>query len=145
MKTNKHQTLLLVEKKGGVRPHDIVKQFDYSGGTARSYLSYLARQGLLERTTTGYILTEKGKDRLQFFEVTGCGNPDCPLCESKKAGFFTCSRCEYQLPKAKARILPEWDFLLGVRHAGVYCPVCQKLIFTEAQAELIGIQREVNK
>ncbi|MEJ2323438.1 MAG: DeoR family transcriptional regulator [Nitrospirota bacterium] len=145
MKTNKHLTLLLMNKNEGVRSQDIVKQFDYSPGTARSYLSYLGRQGLLERTPRGYILTIKGKDRLQFFEVTGCGNPDCPLCESKKAKYFTCPMCEYQLSKSKARISPEWDFLLGVRHAGVYCPLCQKLLFTEAHAQLIGIPKEVKR
>jgi hypothetical protein len=145
MKTNKHQTLLLVKNKEGVRSHDIVRNFDYSRGTARSYLSYLGRQGLLERTPKGYVLTIKGQDRLQFFEVTGCGNPDCPLCEIKRAKYFTCPRCGYQLSKAKAYISPEWDFLFGVRHAGVYCSFCQKLLFTEAQAELIGIPREVKK
>jgi hypothetical protein len=142
MKTNKHQTLLLVKSKGGARSHDIVKQFDYSRGTARSYLSHLARQGLLERSTTGYVLTVKGKDRLQFFEVTGCGNSDCPLCQSKKSGYFICPRCEHQLPKDEAHISPEWDFILGVRHAGVYCPICEKLIFTEEKAKLIGIKEK---
>lgn len=49
MKTNKHQTLLLLNKQRGVRPRDVVQHFGYSPGTARSYLSYLRRQGLLER------------------------------------------------------------------------------------------------
>jgi hypothetical protein len=142
MKTNKHQTLLLVKGKESVRAKDIVEQFYYSPGTARSYLSYLARQGMLERTGMGYILTEKGENRLQFFDVQGCGNLDCPLCQSKKAGYVSCPRCEYQLPKAKAKILPEWDFLLGVRHAGVYCPLCQKLLFTEEQAKQLNISTE---
>jgi hypothetical protein len=139
MKTNKHQTLLLFKHKGEVRSHDLVESFDYSRGTARSYLSHLAKQGLLERTPRGYILSSKGKDRLHYFGATGCGNPDCPLCESKKAEFFTCPRCEYHLPKAKAHISRERNFLFAIRRAGVYCPLCQKLIFTEKQAELIGI------
>ncbi len=142
MKTNKHQTLLLVKKESNVRAKDIVDNFGYSPGTARSYLSYLAKQSLLERTTRGYVLTDKGQDRLQFFEVTGCASFDCPICINKKAGHFTCPRCEYHLPKKKAQIKPEWNFLLGVRHAGVYCPLCKKLIFTEKQAQLIGIMKE---
>jgi hypothetical protein len=140
MKTNKHQTLLFVKSKKGVRGKDISQKFDYSQGTSRSYLSHLARQGLLERIMMGYVLTEKGDERLQYFEVTGCGNPDCPLCQSKKAGYFTCPRCKYKLPKGKAHISPEWDFILGVRHKGVYCPFCQKLIFSEKKARLIGIK-----
>jgi hypothetical protein len=142
MKTNKHQTLRFIRSREQVRAKDITEQFNYSQGTSRSYLSYLARQGLLERTALGHILSEKGINRLQYFEVTGCDNPDCPLCESKKAGYFTCPRCEYQLPKKEARISPELDFWLGVRHSGVYCPICQKLIFSEEQANLIGIPKE---
>lgn len=142
MKTNKHITLLFAMKKEAIRAKDIVDQFDYSPGTARSYLSYLARHGHLERTVIGYVLTERGNDRLQHFEVAGCGGLDCPLCLKKKAGCFTCKRCGFQLPRKKARILPVRDFFLLVRHAGVYCPVCQKLILSEKQAQFIGIAKE---
>jgi hypothetical protein len=142
MKTNKHQTLLLAKELEGIRANDIVDNFDYSPGTARSYISHLARQGLLEKSGIKHILTEKGDNRLQFFEVQSCGNLECPFCQSKKAGYFTCPRCEYQLPKAKAKISPEWDFLLGVRHAGVYCPLCQKMLFTEEQAKRLSISME---
>ncbi len=142
MKTNKHQTLLLASENGSISAKDIVDRFNYSSGTARSYISHLARQGLLEKSGTKYILTEKGSLRLRFFETVGCGLTECPLCQSKKAGHFTCPRCDYQLPKKEARILPEWDFFLGVRYAGVYCPLCQKLIFTEEQAQKLKIPKE---
>lgn len=145
MKTNKHQTLLFVKEKDVVRANDIVQQFDYSSGTARSYLSYLSRNGLLERTSLGYVLSEKGKERLQYFDATACGSFDCPLCVRKKAGYYTCPRCDYELPKAEARILPEWDSILWRRRTGVYCPLCQKLIFAEKQAQLLGIQKENNE
>jgi hypothetical protein len=42
----------------------------------------------------------------------------------------------------EARILPERDFLVVVRHPAVYCPQCFKLIFTESQAVLLGIPKE---
>ncbi len=141
MKTNKHQTLLLVRKHGGVGSREVVMHFGYSPGTARSYLSYLGRQGLLERMGAGYALTEKGQDRLQYFDVAGCADPACPLCQGK-TGYLTCPSCGYQIPKQKARILKERDFLLVVRHAGVYCPWCWKLIFGETQARLLGILDE---
>ena len=48
MKTNKHQMLLFIDRNEKIRARDVVNQFDYSPGTARSYLSYLTRQGLLE-------------------------------------------------------------------------------------------------
>ena len=140
MKTNKHQTLLLVRTKGGVQAKDLVRQFGYSPGTARSYLSYLKRQDLLARTGQGHVFTERGWARLQYFDVAGCGHPSCPLCD-KKAGYFTCSRCGYQLPTKEARILPERDFLLVCRHAGVYCPRCLKLLFTETQAQLLKMPK----
>ena len=140
MKTNKHQTLLLVRTKGGVQAKDLVRQFGYSPGTARSYLSYLKRQDLLARTGQGHVFTERGWARLQYFNVAGCGHPACPLCD-KKAGYFTCTRCGYQLPTKEARILPERDFLLVCRHAGVYCPRCLKLLFTEPQAQLLKIPK----
>ena len=142
MKTNKHQTLILVHTRGHVQAKDLVQQFGYSPGTARSYLSYLKRQDLLARTGQGHVFTERGWARLQHFDVAGCGHPACPLCD-KKAGYFTCARCGYQLPTKEARILPERDFLLVCRHAGVYCPRCLKLLFTEPQAQLLKIPAAV--
>ena len=142
MKTNKHQTLLLVRKQGGMRPRDVVEHFGYSPGTARSYLSYLGRQGLLERMGAGYALSEKGQNRLQYFDVAGCADPACPLCQGK-AGKLTCPSCGYQMPWRKAKILKKQDFFFVVRHAGVYCSRCWKLIFSEAQARLLGIREEV--
>ena len=61
MKTNKHQTLLLAKKQRGVHSRDIVKHFGYSPGTARSYLSYLGRQSLLERPEQTTGLQREGK------------------------------------------------------------------------------------
>ncbi len=141
MKTNKHQTLLLVKRKDGVQARDLVAQFGYSPGTARSYLSYLGRQDLLQRMGAGHVLTEKGLERLHYFEITGCADPWCPLCQGK-TGFFSCPRCGYRLPKKEARIQPERDFLVALRHAGVYCPRCLGLILTETQAQVIGIPGE---
>lgn len=97
---------------------------------------------MLERMGAGYALTEKGQDRLQYFEVAGCSDPACPLCQGK-AGFLTCPSCGHQMQKQKARIYKERDFFFAVRHAGVYCPWCWKLIFTEAQGRLLGIREEV--
>jgi hypothetical protein len=141
MKTNKHQTLLLVKTKLAVRAGDLVHAFGYSAPTARSYLSYLKRQELLERLERGHALTEKGQTRLQFFDVSGCADAACPLCQHK-SGALTCPRCEYHLSKQQARILPEQTFLVVVRHAGVYCPRCWKPLLSEAQAHLMGIPKE---
>jgi DeoR-like helix-turn-helix domain len=141
MKTNKHQTLLLVKAKHAVRAKDLVQAFGYSAPTARSYLSHLKRQDLLERISAGHVLTEKGKTRLQFFDVSGCTDPACPLCQ-RKTGLLTCPRCHYQMPNTQARILPKQDFLVMVRHAGVYCPRCWKSLLSEVQAHLMGIPTE---
>ena len=79
MKTNKHQTLLLVKKQRGVHSRDIVKHFGYSPGTARFYLSYLGRQSLLERTGARYGLTARGEDRLHYFRSHGMPRVCCDL------------------------------------------------------------------
>jgi hypothetical protein len=89
MKTNKHQTLPLVRNQRAVHSRDLVQHFRYSPGTARSYLSYLGRQGLLERIGASYGLTEKGQDRLHFFDVSSCADAACPLCQGKN-GYLTC-------------------------------------------------------
>jgi hypothetical protein len=141
MKTNKHQTLLLVKAKQAVRAKDLVQAFGYSAPTARSYLSHLKRQDLLQRIISGHVLTEKGRTRLQFFDVSGCADPACPLCQ-RKTGLLTCPRCQYQMPNTHARILPKQDFLVVVRHAGVYCPRCWKPLLSETQAQLMGIPKE---
>ena len=124
-----------------MHPRDIVKHFGYSPGTARSYLSYLGRQNLLERVGTNYGLTQRGHDRLNYFEVSGCPDVGCPLCKGK-TGYLTCPSCGYQMPKKQAKILQKQDFLFVVRHAGVYCSRCMKLMFNEAQARLLGIREE---
>ena len=141
MKTNKHMTLLLAQKQDGVHAQALVRQCGYSPGTARSYLSHLRRQGLLERIGIRYGLTDKGRTRLHYFEIAGCAQPACPSCQGKD-GHFTCPGCHFKLRRSEARILAEWDFLIGVRHAGVYCPSCWKLMFPEDQAVLLGISKE---
>lgn len=141
MKTNKHQTLLLVRKQRGVRAFDLVQHFAYSPGTARSYLSYLGRQGLLERIGASYGLTDKGRDCLHYFEVFGCADPPCPLCQGK-AGYLTCPSCGHRMSKRESKILKKRDFFFAVRHPGVYCDLCFDLIFNETQARLLGISTE---
>ncbi len=145
MKTNKHLTLSLVKDKESIRAIDIVNQFDYSPDTARSYLSYLARNGMLERTGRGYVLTDKGSERLQYFDALGCSSFDCPLCIEKKANQFICPECGHEIPKKEARIQPEKENLFYKIHAGFYCPVCDELIFDEKKALLLGIQKENKK
>jgi hypothetical protein len=141
VKTNKHRTLQLVQKKGFAHSRDLVRLFGYSPGTARSYLSHLGRQGLLVPVAAGHELTVKGKARLRYFDIFGCGGIACPLCKGK-TGHLTCPRCGHRVPKKDARILRERNFLLVLRHAGVYCTRCSALIVDEVQARLLGIARE---
>jgi predicted methyltransferase len=142
MKTNKHLTLILIKKKEYVRGRDIVNQFDYSADTARSYLSYLAKQGIIERGGRGYSITEKGRDRLNYFNVAGCKNFNCPICQNKKAGYITCPNCKDDILIKEARIIAEDKFLWWTDDAGVYCPECEKLALTEKMALLIGVKKE---
>lgn len=141
MKTNKHKTLLLAQKTTPLHARHLKLHFDYSPGTARSYLSRLARQALLEPVSGGYRLTGKGHDRLRYFDVFGCGRPGCPLCKGK-SGHLTCPSCGNRMSKQSARIQKEKDFLLVLRHAGVYCNRCSTLILNEAEALQIGITWE---
>ena len=115
-----------------------------AAGTARSYLAHLGRQDLLQRTMAGHVLTTKGENRLQFFEVAGCANPDCPRCQGK-AGSFTCPTCGWKLQKDHARLKASWETVFFKREAGVFCRVCQAQMFTEDQARLAGIREEENQ
>lgn len=141
MKTNKHKTLLLAKKTEPLHARHIVLHFQYSPGTARSYLSHLGRQGLLEQIRGGYQLTQKGRDRLRYFDIFGCARPGCPLCKGK-SGYLTCPHCGDRISKQSTRISKKRDYLLVVRHAGVYCHSCSKLILTETEALRQGIMRE---
>ena len=141
VKTNKHKTLQLVRNKGAAHSRDLVRHFGYSPGTARSYLSHLGRQGLLERAAGGYELTAKGEARVRYFDIFGCAGAACPLCKDK-TGYLTCPNCGHRIPKKDATILKEKDFLIVLRHAGVYCGRCSTLIADEAQARQLGIARE---
>jgi len=141
MKTNKHQTLRLLHKNHGLQAREVARHFEYSRATARSYLSHLARQGLLQRWSSGYVLTEKGQERLAHYEVMGCDHPDCPRCHGK-AGYLTCHRCRYRLPRHTARLRPARNFLVLWWPGGVRCPKCLSQILTEQQARLMGVKEE---
>ena len=135
MKTNKHRTLLLAKSQGTITSRDLMRKYEYSPGTARSYLSHLGRQGLLERADGKYTLTEKGHSRIRYFAIFGCRRPGCPLCMGK-LGHLTCPNCEYRIPRKQAKIRKQKDYLLVVRPAGVYCGHCSAMILGEAQAKL---------
>jgi predicted methyltransferase len=141
VKTNKHRTLQFVQKQGTVQSRDLVRHFGYSPGTARSYLSHLGRQSLLERVAGGYELTVKGKNRIRYFDIFGCSGIACPLCKGK-TGYLTCPSCGHRILKKDARIAKEKDFVLARLRAGVYCDRCSAPILGEAQAQLLGIAKE---
>lgn len=88
-----------------------------------------------------YGLTEMRQGRLHFFDVFGCADASCPPCQGKKR-YLTCPSCGHQMLKQGAKILKERDFFFVVRHTGVYCHRCLKLIFREAQVRLLGIRAE---
>jgi len=141
MKTNKHKTLLLAKNQRALDSHDLVRNFGYSPGTARSYLSHLGRQGLLKRVNRNYVLTDKGHRRVRYFAIFGCPRPTCPLCK-RKMGYLTCPDCEHRIPREQAQILKQKDHFLIVRQAGVYCERCSEMILDEVQAKHLGIRSE---
>ena len=139
VKTNKHKTLLLVRSHRDINSHDLVRKYDYSPGTARSYLSHLGRQGLLAHSNGRYRLTEKGHGRIRYFAIFGCRRPGCPLCLGK-LGHLTCPNCEHRIPIGQAIIEKKKDYLLAARPAGIYCGQCMAIILDEAQARRMGIR-----
>jgi len=46
------------------------------------------------------------------------------------------------MTKREAKIIKESDYIFVVRHAGIYCDQCLRLIFNETQARLLGIREE---
>jgi predicted methyltransferase len=141
MKTNKHKTLLLARNTQPLHSRHLVVQFEYAPGTARSYLSHLSRQGLLERTSGGYALTIKGSDRIRCFAIFGCGRPACPHCKGK-SGCLTCPACGNRMSRQTARISKERDYLLLHRRSGVYCDRCSTLVLEEDLARRRGVRPE---
>lgn len=141
MKTNKHKTLLLAKKTQPLHAGHLVLNFGYAPGTARSYLSHLGRQGLLERMRGGYGLTQKGHDRIRYFDIFGCACPGCPFCKGK-IGYLTCPSCGNRMSKQGARIQREKDYVFVLRHAGVYCDSCSTLILDETEALQLGFKKE---
>jgi hypothetical protein len=141
VKTNKHKTLLLARKTEPLHARHLALHFDYAPGTARSYLSHLSRQGLLERVRGGYAITRKGHERIRYFDIFGCGRPGCTFCLGK-SGYLTCPKCGSRVSKQQARITKEQNFVLLIRHAGVYCERCETLILDSAQAHRMGISKE---
>lgn len=132
---------MLAKKTHPLHARNLVAHFSYAPGTARSYLSHLGRQGLLERVSGGHGLTKKGHDRIRYFDIFGCGRLGCPFCEGK-SGYLTCPNCGYRISKQGAKICEEKDFFLLVRHAGVYCDRCSARILDVTQALKVGIERE---
>jgi hypothetical protein len=132
---------MLFQRRGTSHSRNLVSEFQYSPGTARSYLSHLARQGLLEKVFGGYQLTSKGRARTRYFDTFGCGGIGCPLCKGR-VGYLTCPNCGHRISKEEAKISKEKDFVVVVRHPGVYCGICSTLIVDEARARLLGIAKE---
>jgi len=141
MKTNKHRTLLLTKSQGTITSRDLTRKYEYSPGTARSYLSHLWRQGLLARDNGKYALTEKGHSRIRYFAIFGCRRQGCPLCLGK-LGHLTCPNCEHRIPRKQAKIRKQQDYLLLVRPDGVYCERCSAMILDKAHAKRLGIPWE---
>jgi hypothetical protein len=141
MKTNKHKTLLLAKKTNPLHARHLVGHFQYAPGTARSYLSHLGRQGLLERTRGGHRLTKKGVNRLRYFAIFGCPRPGCPFCNGKR-GFITCPDCGHGASQQEMSISKAKDYVVALRQAGVYCNLCTAFILDELQAQRLGIKRE---
>jgi len=141
MKTNKHRTLLLAKKIERLHARHLALHFGYSRDTARSYLSHLGRQGLLERARGGYLLTRKGHDRLHYFGIFGCARPGCPFCKGK-SGHLTCPGCGQRISRQSARIEEEKDYLILLRRAGIYCTACSTLILDETEALRLGFKKE---
>lgn len=141
MKTNKHKTLLLARKTQPFHARHLTLHYGYSPDTARSYLSRLGRQGLLERGRGGYGLTLKGHERIRYFDIFGYARPGCPLCKGK-SGYLTCPSCGQRMSKQSARIQDEKDYIFVLRHAGVYCDSCSTLILDETEALRLGFKKE---
>jgi hypothetical protein len=141
MKTNKHRTLLLAKSQGTITSRDLTRKYEYSPGTARSYLSHLGRQGLLARDNGKYALTERGHSRIRYFAILGCRRPGCPHCLGK-LGHLTCPNCEHRIPSKQAKIRKQKDYLLAVRPAGVYCEHCSAMILDKGHAKRLGIPWE---
>lgn len=141
MKTNKHKTLRFARKLQIIHSRDLIRRFDYSPGTARSYLSHLGRQGLLGRVNGHYELTKKGHERVRYFDLFGCTHRACPLCQGKM-GFLTCPNCGCRVLKQKATVRKKRDLFFVLRRAGVYCDKCSAMILDEAQAHQFGIAME---
>src|SRR5262245_11910590 len=129
MKTNKHQTLLLIKKKGAISASDLVEQFQYSAATARSYLAYLTRQDLLLPNGPTRALSTKGEERLDFYEKAGCPDLRCPLCR-RDSGGVKCRTCGSIYKLSELRIRPLWETTFFKRAPGVYCRICQAQILT---------------
>jgi hypothetical protein len=95
----------------------------------------------LERIGAGHSLTARGQERLHHFNVFGCADPGCPLCQGKSR-YITCPGCKCRKSIREVKISREKDIFFAVRHAGVYCDHCSKLIFNEIRARLLGIPME---
>ena len=113
--------------------------FDYSPGTARSYLSHLGRQGLLGRAGAVTRLRKKATAH-PLFRYLRLPRPGCPF--AKGDGAPNVPQLWISNIEQQAKIRKEKDYLLVVRQAGVYCDRCSALILDEIQARQIGIRGE---
>ena len=141
MPGNKHQALSQAIRQGELSTDDIVKNFGWDNATARSYLSKLGRQGLLDWGPYGWKPTEKGKNRLTFFDRLRCPREDCPLCKGREAG-YKCRHCGHVLSEEDAGFTPRKkggipSLFRFSREGGVFCPRCRGRILTQSEYEYV--------
>ena len=64
------------------------------------------------------------------------------LDDRGKSGYLTCPNCGQRMSKQGARIQKEKDYIFVLRHAGVYCDRCSRLILDETEALQLGFEKE---
>lgn len=79
----KHELLRLLERRNIVSADDVEASRVVTGSAARAALHRLLRQGLVWHLGRMWMLTDRGKYRLVYFDEEGCGSPDCPWCSAK--------------------------------------------------------------
>jgi hypothetical protein len=81
----KHEVLRVLQARKIVTTAHLETELRVTGSAARAALHRLLRQQLVRHFGDKWVLTDRGAERLAYFEQDGCSSEECPWCQDGTA------------------------------------------------------------
>jgi predicted ArsR family transcriptional regulator len=80
----KHDVLYLLHTRKILTAEAVASTLRVTGSAARAALHRLLHQWLVQHFADKWVLTDRGRERLTYFDADGCGADACARCQDRK-------------------------------------------------------------